>query len=65
MTDNKVSDLSNPKLNFKLKWIEPSFCKALMLVHISFDLKPYKQLIKDKMAVIKIMGTSFELNYDN
>ena len=49
------------KLNFKARWIEPSMCKALMLAKISFDLKPYKNLIKENMCSLKIMGTEFEL----
>lgn len=61
MTDNVIS--SDLKFNVKAKWIEPSFCKALSLTKVTFDLKPYKELIKEKNALIKIMGTTFELNY--
>lgn len=61
MTDGMIT--KNAQLNFKLRWIEPSLCKALFLMKVSFDLKPYKELIKEKTAVIKIMGTEFELYY--
>ncbi len=63
MTDNVIT--SDSKFYVKAKWIEPSFCKALMLTKVNFDLKPYKQLIKEKTATIKIIGTPFELYYTN
>ncbi|MBC7695910.1 MAG: hypothetical protein H7141_10755 [Burkholderiales bacterium] len=63
MTDSVVT--KNSQLNFKLRWIEPSLCKALILTKVAFDLKPYKELIKEKSATIKIMGTTFELYYNN
>lgn len=62
MTDSIVTNDS--KLNFKLRWIEPSFCKSLMLTKVLFDLKPYKKLIQEKTAIVKIMGTNFELYYN-
>ncbi|MES2566249.1 MAG: hypothetical protein V4565_05250 [Bacteroidota bacterium] len=62
MTDNIIT--SDSKFNVKVKWIEPSFCKALMLTKVTFDLKPYKKLIIEKNAVIKVLGTSFELYYN-
>ena len=62
MTDSVVT--KNYQLNFKLRWIEPSLCKALFLMKVPFDLKPYKEFIKEKTAVIKIMGTEFELYYN-
>lgn len=63
ITDSVVTKESN--LNFKARWIEPSLCKALMLKKISFNLKPYKELVKDKSATVKIMGTNFDLYYNN
>jgi hypothetical protein len=63
ITDSIVT--RDSKLNFKARWIEPSMCKALTLTKVSFDLKPYKKLIKEKMGTIKIMGTDFELFYNN
>ena len=63
ITDSIVT--RDSKLNFKARWIEPSMCKALTLIKVSFDLKPYKKLIKEKMGTIKIMGTDFELFYNN
>lgn len=61
MTDNIIS--TDLKFNMKAKWIEPSLCKALLLTKVTFDLKPYKELIKEKNALINIMGTTFELYY--
>ncbi|MBI3519325.1 MAG: hypothetical protein HY062_08200 [Bacteroidetes bacterium] len=63
MTDSIVT--ADSKLHFKLRWIEPSFCKSILLTKVSFDLKPYKKLVQDKMSVIKIMGTNFELYYND
>lgn len=63
MTDNSVDKNSN--FNLKARWIEPSMCKALMLIKVSFALKPYKELIKEKAATIKLSGTNFELFYNN
>ena len=65
MTDSIIKNKPTPALCFKLRWLEPSFCKALTLVKVSFDLTPYKTMIKDKMAVIKISDTTFELFYGN
>jgi hypothetical protein len=62
MTDNVIT--SDSKFNVKAKWIEPSFCKALMLTKVTFDLKPYKKLITEKNAMVKVAGTSFELYYN-
>ena len=62
MTDNLIS--SDLKFNVKAKWIEPSLCKALLLTKVTFDLKPYKEFIKEKNALINIMGTTFELYYN-
>ncbi len=62
-TDNKISD-SDSKLNLKLVWQEPSFCKSMILVKVTFDLKPYKALVKEKTAMIKILDTDFELYYN-
>lgn len=59
ITDNIIT--RDSKLNFKARWIEPSMCKALILTKVSFNLKPYKTLIKETMCSIKIMGTEFEL----
>ena len=58
MTDSIIKNNPTPTIYFKLRWIEPSFCKALTLVKVPFDLAPYKALIKDKMAVIKIYSDS-------
>jgi hypothetical protein len=63
ITDNSVT--SDSKLNFKARWIEPSMCKALMLTKISFDLKPYKEILKEKSGVVKIMNTDFNLYYND
>lgn len=63
-TDNTIAESGDAKLQLKLLWQEPSFCKALILVKVSFDLSPYKTLVKDKMAVIKVMDTNFELYYN-
>ena len=63
MTDNTVDKNSHFKL--KARWIESSMCKAFSLIKVSFDLKPYKELIKDKTATIKLSGTNFELFYNN
>lgn len=63
MTDNTVD--KNTHFNLKARWIEPSMCKAFSLIKVSFDLKPYKELIKDKTATIKLSGTNFELFYNN
>lgn len=63
ITDSIVT--RDSKLNFKARWIEPSMCKALTLTKVSFNLKPYKTLIKETMCSIKIMGTDFELFYNN
>ncbi|MDF2450355.1 MAG: hypothetical protein K0R26_2859 [Bacteroidota bacterium] len=62
MTDSRIS--SDLKFSVKAKWIEPSFCKALMLSKVSFDLKPYKELISERNAMVKIEGTGFELYYN-
>lgn len=62
MTDNMISP--DHKFNVKAKWIEPSFCKALSLTKVTFDLKPYKKLIAEENAMIKILGTSFDLYYN-
>lgn len=62
MTDGIVNN--NSQLNFKLRWIEPSLCKALHLIKVTFDLKPYARLIKEKNATINVMGTTFELYYN-
>lgn len=64
-TDHKISDQSDSKLNFRLIWQEPSFCKAITLIKVSFDLKPYKTLLKDKSATIRLLDTNFELYYGN
>ncbi len=63
MTDNNVD--KNTHFNLKARWIEPSMCKALTLLKISFNLKPYKELIKEKGATVKLTGTNFELFYNN
>lgn len=63
ITDSLIS--KDSKLNFKLRWIDPSFCKASVLTKVSFDLKPYQTVIKEKMASVKIMGANFELFYNN
>lgn len=63
MTDNVIS--SDAKFTVKPKWIEPSFCKAMMLTKVSFDLKPYKKQITEKNATVNVAGTSFELYYNN
>lgn len=63
MTDNVID--KNTHFNLKARWIEPSMCKALTLIKVSFDLKPYKELIKEKTATIKLSGTNFELFYNN
>ena len=63
MTDNTVDKNSHFKL--KARWIESSMCKAFSLIKVSFDLKPYKELIKDKTATIKLSGTIVELFYNN
>lgn len=63
MADNVIT--ADSKFNVKAKWIEPSFCKALMLTKVTFDLKPYKKLITEKNAMIKVAGTNFELYYTN
>lgn len=63
-TDNAIAETGDTKLQVKLVWQEPSFCKALILVKVSFDLSPYKTLVKDHMAVIKVMDTNFELYYN-
>ena len=64
-TDNKISNQSDSNLNFRLIWQEPSFCKSLTLIKVSFDLKPYKTLIKDKSAMIRLLDANFELYYSN
>lgn len=63
MTDNTVD--KNTHFNLKARWMEPSMCKAFSLIKVSFNLKPYKELIKDKTATIKLSGTNFELFYNN
>ncbi len=63
MTDNTVD--AHTHFNLKARWIEPSMCKAFTLIKVSFDLKPYKELIKEKTATIKLSGTNFELFYNN
>ena len=63
-TDNTIAESGDAKLQVKLIWQEPSFCKALILVKVNFDLSPYKAAIKDKMAVIKVLDTNFELYYN-
>jgi hypothetical protein len=63
ITDSVVT--RDSKLNFKARWIEPSMCKALMLTKISFDLKPYKEILKEKSGVVKIMNTDFNLYYND
>jgi len=62
MTENNVD--KNSVLQLKARWIEPSICKSLALIKIFFDLKPYKELVKEKNATIKITGTNFELFYN-
>lgn len=63
MTDNTID--KSMHFNLKARWIEPSMCKAFMLIKVSFDLKPYQKLIKEKNATIKIMNTDYELYYNN
>ncbi|MCD6018089.1 MAG: hypothetical protein K0S53_1210 [Bacteroidetes bacterium] len=63
MTDNLIT--ADSKFTVKAKWIEPSFCKALMLTKVTFDLKPYKELITEKKAMVNVAGTGFELYYNN
>lgn len=62
MTDNSID--KNTHLNIKARWIEPSLCKALTIVKVLFDLKPYKKLVQDQSATLKIVGTNFELFYN-
>ena len=52
-------------MNFKLNWIEPSTCKALMEVLVTFDLSAYKKMIQENKAVISILGTDVQLKYKN
>lgn len=51
-------------LHLKARWIEPSMCKSLTLIKVLFDLKPYKEFVKEKNATIKIIGTNIELFYN-
>lgn len=61
ITDSIID--KNSKLNFKARWIEPSFCKTFTLKKVSFDLKPFKEMVIANMASIKILNTTFDIYY--
>ncbi len=65
VTDGKIVSSPKPKMNFKLNWIEPSTCKALMEVLVTFDLSAYKKNIQENKAIISILGTDVQLKYKN
>ncbi len=62
MTDNIINHQN--QLVFMPRWAEPSMCKAMTVVKILFDLKPYKVLLKEQSATIKIANSSFDLFYN-
>ncbi len=63
-TDGKLNTETNT-LNMRLLWQEPSFCNALTVIKASFNIKPYKALLIEKNAMIKLLDTNFELYYRN
>ena len=63
ITDNQLIETETLKLNFLLKYIEPTLCKALINTKVSFDLLPFKNLRTGHYIVISLLGENYNLIY--
>lgn len=63
ITDNQLIESQTLKLNFLLKYIEPTLCKALINTKVSFDLLPFKNLRTGHYIIISLLGENYNLIY--
>lgn len=63
VTDNQLMESQSLKLYFLLKYIEPTFCEALIKTKVSFDLLPFKNLRTGHYIIISLLGENYNLTY--
>ncbi len=63
ITDNQLIETQSLKLYFLLRYIEPTFCEALIKTKVSFDLLPFKNLRAGHYIVISLLGVNYNLIY--
>lgn len=63
VTDNQLIESQSLKLYFLLKYIEPTFCEALIKTKVSFDLLPFKNLRTGHYIIISLLGENYNLTY--